>query len=174
MIEMSVTDAAGHSFTLRRLYDAPPDAVFQAWTDPGWLGWFFNPTMPVEGPISVDLRVGGQWRQMMIVDETTRYVTGGVYREIVPGEKLVFSWGAVGGWPELELDRLEAAPLVTIRLVPRRGGTEMVFRVDLPPGFANSVPQMVEGWSQTIDRLVLPPAGRPASPAAMPGGRLSG
>jgi hypothetical protein len=58
--------------------------------------------------------------------------------------------------------------------VPRQGGTEMAFRVDLPPGFANSVPQMVEGWSQTIERLVLPPAGRPASPAAMPGGRLSG
>src|SRR5437867_783277 len=34
-------------FTLRRMFDAPPDVVFQAWTDPRYLDWYFNPGMPV-------------------------------------------------------------------------------------------------------------------------------
>ena len=38
------------------------------------------------------MRVGGAWRQQMIIDESTAYVTSGVYREIVPDEKLVFEF----------------------------------------------------------------------------------
>ena len=38
----------------------------------------------------------------MVISESTDYITGGVYREIVADEKLVFSWGASGGWPELD------------------------------------------------------------------------
>ena len=52
----------------------------------------------------------------MVIDESTAYTTGGVYREIVPGEKLVFSWGATDGWPELDPERLDESPLVTVRL----------------------------------------------------------
>jgi len=33
----------------------------------------------------------------MVISESTAYPTGGVYREIVRDEKLVFSWGAEGG-----------------------------------------------------------------------------
>ena len=51
----------------------------------------------------------------------TTYFTGGVYREIVPDEKLVFAWGATDGWPQLDLERLDDSPLVTVTLSqPRR------------------------------------------------------
>jgi len=82
------------TFTLTRLLDAPRELVFQAWTDPEHLQWFFSDVAPPREPIELDLRVGGVWKQQMIVNESTEYFTGGVYREIVPGEKLVFVWGA--------------------------------------------------------------------------------
>jgi hypothetical protein len=66
-------------------------------------------------PIELDLRVGGVWRQHMMIDESTAYVTGGIYREIVPDEKLVFAWGATDGWPRLDPDQLDAASLPDLR-----------------------------------------------------------
>jgi uncharacterized protein YndB with AHSA1/START domain len=108
---MTSADHTPRSFTLTWTLDAPPETVFGAWTDPARLGWFYNPEQPIpDEPIELDLRVGGAWRQMMVIDEGTSYFTGGVYREIVPNERLVFAWGATDGWPELDLEDLDQAP----------------------------------------------------------------
>jgi uncharacterized protein YndB with AHSA1/START domain len=102
---MAPTYHLDRGFTLTRMLDAPPDVVFQAWTDPAHLDWFFNPDTRPDAGTQVDLRVGGAWRQHMVIDETTQYMTGGVYTEIVPNRKLVFAWGARGGWPDLSMGR---------------------------------------------------------------------
>ncbi|HTM77320.1 MAG TPA: SRPBCC domain-containing protein [Devosia sp.] len=157
---MQASYALKRGFALKRIFDAPPDVVFRAWTDPTFLGWFFNPGMEHDVPISVDLRVGGQWRQQMVENADKQYFTGGVYREIVPGEKLVFSFGAVGGWPPIDLDNLDAGPLVTLRFKPAGAGTEMELLVQLPDHLSEQQTRewmtsgMVDGWGQTIDRLV--------------------
>ncbi len=164
---MSATYALGRGLTLQRTFNAPPAVVFDAWTDPALLEWFFNPGQVTEIPVEVDLRVGGQWRQQMVETPERKYMTGGMYREIVPGEKLVFSWGAVGGWPELDLGDPDASPLVTIRLSPRGGQTVMDFHVQLPDQYTEERTDwwmncgMVEGWNMTIDRLVRRYEGMP-------------
>lgn len=149
--------AAG-GFTLTRTLDAPRDLVFQA---PDHLHWFFNPQMTAPGErAEVDLRVGGAWRQRMIVNEDTDFVTGGIYREIVPVEKLVFEWGAVGGWPEMDPARPDAGLVATVELAEAGEKTEMVFRLDFPHGASDEEMRellasgMRDGWSHTIDRLV--------------------
>ena len=145
----------GKSFTIIRLLDAPPALVFRAWTDPDHLGWFFSGHGEPEAP-RVDLRVGGAWRQSMIISDEDHYVTGGVYREIVAGERLVFIWGADGGWPELDDD----APVVTVALAEIDGQTEMTVTVSLPAHLSEEqvgeqlATGMYAGWNQTIDRLV--------------------
>lgn len=151
----------GRGFTLVRILEAPRSTVFRAWTDPDELGWFFNDIQVDPAPAEVDLRVGGAWRQRMEVSADEAYVTGGIYLEIVPDERLVFAFGAVGGWPDLDPQRLDAGPLVTItfaELAPDR--TEMTLRVD----FADDLPDdrvrawletgMQDGWDQTIARLI--------------------
>ncbi|WP_158603938.1 SRPBCC family protein [Cryobacterium tepidiphilum] len=149
------------SFSLTRILDAPPSHVFRAWTDPARLGWFFNPHQPIPNdPIEVDPSVGGTWRQRMVVEDATVYTTGGIYREIVPDERLVFAWGAVDGWPELDPDDLDAGPNVTVTFTPVGEATRMTVTVTV----ADSVPDpfaqewlargIREGWSDTIDRLV--------------------
>ena len=114
--------------------------------------------MPTEA-IEVDLRVGGAWRQHMVIDATTDYVTGGVYQEIVPEEKLVFAWGATGGWPELDPDRLDDSPLVTVMLTEVGEGTEMIVHVELPASLSEDAVRewlsrgIRDGWRDTVDRL---------------------
>lgn len=153
-------DAPQRDFTLTWMIDAPRGEVFRAWTDPDHLQWFYNDSMPAPSePIELDLRVGGAWRQRMVIDENTAYVTGGVYREIVPEEKIVFAWGATGGWPELDPERLEDSPLVTVTLDEVSGRTEMNVHVELPAGLSEAAVQewwslgIRDGWRDTVDRL---------------------
>jgi uncharacterized protein YndB with AHSA1/START domain len=155
---MTNDSVAERSLTLTRMLDAPRDLVFEAWTDPGQLRWFLNIT-PAE-PIEVDLRVGGIWKLRMIENEEMQYLSGGMYLEIVPVEKLVYAWGAVGGWPELDVDHPEKNPIVTITLNEIGEQTEMVFRMDLPDGLSDQQVRdwfalgIRDGWAVTIDRLV--------------------
>lgn len=163
------TETQPREFTLTYTFDSPSAELFRAWTDPDHLDWFYNdaqprPTVPTE----VDLRVGGAWRQHMVVDEETAYYTGGIYREIEPNQKLVFAWGAVDGWPAVDPDQLDQSPLVTVTLKESDGRTTMTVHVelpaafvaqDMPPGFLDHIET---GWRDTVDRLVAELAGAPA------------
>jgi uncharacterized protein YndB with AHSA1/START domain len=155
-----MTDSTPCEFTLSWTLDAPAAQVFRAWTDPEHLLWFYNDGQPIPSdPIEVDLRVGGVWRQRMVIDERTDYVTGGVYREIVRDEKLVFSSGAAGGWPELDPERPDENPLVTVSLTEVGGRTEMSVHVRLPEGLSKEQAEewlalgIRDGWRDTVDRL---------------------
>jgi uncharacterized protein YndB with AHSA1/START domain len=160
-----MTQETRRDFTLTWTLDAPRTDVFRAWTDPDHLQWFYNPAQPTPTePIELDLRVGGVWRQRMVISENiecehTEYVTGGVYREIVPDEKLVFAWGATDGWPELDPERLDESPLVTVALSEVGGRTQMTLCVELPAGLSPEQVQewfaagIHDGWRDTVDRL---------------------
>lgn len=150
-------------FTIRRRFAAPRRAVYRAWTEPALLTWFFNPDQPrPDEPIQVDLREGGSWRLRMVIDEQLDYFTGGVYREIVPDRRLVFAWGAVGGWPDLA-DGLGDVPIVTVELDDAgERETLMTVTVALPAHFADADARrwldygIEGGWRDTVDRLVPP------------------
>ena len=62
----------------------------------------------------IDLRVGGRFRIAGLMPDGGPHRVGGVYREIVPGRKLVFTW-AWESTPERE-------SLVTIDIAPTEGG----------------------------------------------------
>jgi uncharacterized protein YndB with AHSA1/START domain len=163
---MTTPTKTQRGFTLTRTLDAPRDLVFQAWTDPDQMQWFFNPKMTPPGErAEVDLRVGGAWRLRMVVSEDHEYITGGIYLEIVPVERLVFEWGAVGGWPEIDPARAGAGLVVTIDFAESGEMTEMVLRLDFPEGASDDeVRKLLEtgmrhGWGDTIDRLVAKFAG---------------
>lgn len=157
---MTKTDHTQREFTLTWTLEASPAKVFRAWTDPRHLDWFYNDRRPMpDEPIELDLRIGGVWRQHMVLDESTAYVTGGVYREIVPDEKLVFAWGATDGWPKLDPDRLDDSPQVTVTLRKLDGHTDMTVHVELPASLSEEEVQewwsrgIRNGWRDTIDRL---------------------
>lgn len=156
---MTDTNHTSRDFTLTWTLDASPTDAFRAWTDPEHLGWYYNDEQPIpDEPIELDLRVGGAWRQMMVIDEDTRYHTGGVYREIVSGRRLVFAWGATDGWPQLDPERLDDSPQVTVTFSETGDGTELVLHVALPASMPDDgVPSwwsfVENGWRDTVDRL---------------------
>jgi hypothetical protein len=72
----------------------------------------------------------------------------------------VFAWGATSGWPELDPDRLDDSPLVTVVFSQVGGRMEMMVTVELPARLpAARVEEWVslgirDGWRDTVDRLV--------------------
>ena len=81
------------SLTLKRRFNATPEKVYAAWADPQKLVQWFGPGTVEEGSVKadIDLRVGGRYRISFSAKGNYNEV-GGVYREVVPNERLVFSW----------------------------------------------------------------------------------
>ena len=123
---MAINQAAARtderpSLTLTRRLGARPEKVYAAWTQPEQLAQWFGPSTVKPGSLSadIDLRVGGRYRISFTNDKGEYFEVGGVYREVVPNERLVFSW-VWHSTPERE-------SLVTVQLKPDGAGTLLVF-----------------------------------------------
>ena len=95
----------------------------------------------------MDVRPGGRWRGCLRSTETGNDLwLGGVYREIVPPERLVFTFA----WEEEGERGLET--LVTITFAERGGKTHMTFR-QTPFQSGGERDGHRGGWTSTFDRL---------------------
>lgn len=109
------------SLTLKRRLDAPPAKVYAAWIDPEKIAQWFGPSEVRAGSVraEIDLRVGGNYRISFSSVQGEYHEVGGVYREVVPNERLVFSW-AWHSTPERESQ-------VTVALKPDGDATLLTF-----------------------------------------------
>jgi len=152
-------------FTITRVFDAPRELVFRAWTDPDHVARWFGPdgiTVP-RSSISIDPRVDGAWRLRMVGDDGAEYPVAFVYREVVEPERLVFVTAPATG-PETGAER--AVVTVTFTDLGRRTG--MTFHA---AGIAvgEQGAGLEDGWSDSFVRLAArlavstpPPENRPA------------
>ena len=134
------------SLTLKRRLDAPPSKVFAAWTDPEKLVHWFGPADTVAGLSSaeLDVRVGGRFRIRFSTANGEQHEVGGVYREVTPNERLVFTW-AWHSTPERE-------SLVTVALRPDGAATMLTLTHE--QFFDQAARDGHErGWTGTLDRL---------------------
>ena len=137
--------AARPSLTLTRRFNAAPEKVYAAWADPQKLMQWFGPASVKEGSVKaeIDLRVGGSYR--ISFDANGQYnQVAGVYREVVPNQRLVFTW-AWHSTPERE-------SLVTISIKPEGSGSLITFHhaqfVD-----AKARDNHERGWTEFLGKL---------------------
>ena len=105
--------------SLSRRFNSPPEKVWRAWTDPQALSQWFGPGNPLVTTAEVDLRVGGRYRIVFKGASGEMNEVFGVYQEVVPHSRLVFTW-AFKGTPE-------RVSRVSIELKAQAGGTELRF-----------------------------------------------
>jgi uncharacterized protein YndB with AHSA1/START domain len=145
--------------TLTRVFDAPRERVWQAWTDPEQAMRWWGPTGFTAPVCRIDLRVGGAYLFCMRSPEGQDFWSTGVYREIVPFERLVCTdsfadengnvvpashYGMEGYFP-LELQ-------VTVTLTEQGGKTTMTLRhAGFPEGAIRE--QAAAGWNGSFDKL---------------------
>jgi len=153
------TGPGGEALIITRVFAAPSASVWQAWTEPETCKRWWGPkgfTCPVA---KIDLRVGGRYLICMRSPEGKDYWSTGVYREIVPPERLVCTdsfadekgkvvpathYGMNVDFP-LEL-------LVTVTFEEQGGMTKFTLQhAGLPSG--EDFDNCRVGWNESFDKL---------------------
>lgn len=136
-------------FTLVRELDATPTEIWDAWTNADEAAHWWHPrgvSTPRE-TVRIDARVGGTYAYTMVNDATgERYPTAGEYREVVPLEKLVFTWGSPDDDPS-------DCPVITVRIEPLGELTRMTFDLRGYDGMRGDA-NVYDGWESALDVLV--------------------
>lgn len=78
---------------ISRVFDAPPELVWEAWTNPKHIVQWWGPNGFTTTIGSMDLRVGGEWKYMMVGPDGTRYPNHMLYKEVTRPSKLVSDHG---------------------------------------------------------------------------------
>jgi uncharacterized protein YndB with AHSA1/START domain len=96
------TPIADRELVLTRLIDAPRDKLYRAWTEPELLKQWFAPLPWTTPHVEVDVRPGGSSFFVMRSPDGTDFPNRGVYLEVVPNERLVFTDAYVSAWEPSE------------------------------------------------------------------------
>jgi len=139
--------------TLRlvRVFDAPRERVFDAWTDPDqFMQWMCPPGFGLDR-CELDARTGGAWRVHGYKPDGSYFAKLGVYREVKRPERLVFTWAHHGDDTFASKRGHETTIEVTFRAIGDRTELTLVQGpfTDLPDFNGHS-----EGWKGSFDKLV--------------------
>jgi uncharacterized protein YndB with AHSA1/START domain len=138
-----VTD--NRELVITRVFDAPRELVFEAWSDPEHLKHWWGPhgfSLPF---LEMDQRVGGKWRACMRGPDGTNHWQHGETKEMVFPERLVFTtvW---------ESDPSGHEMVVSLDFVAKGNKTEMTLRQRIFRAVEERDGHR-DGWSQSLDRL---------------------
>ena len=156
---MAATIKNTNELTITRIFDAPRELAWKAWTEPERMKKWWGPQNFTAPVIKTDFRVGGKYLFCMRGPDGRDYWSTGVYREIVPLERLVMTdsfadekgnvvpashYGMIGDMP-LEL-------LVTVTFEAIGNKTRMTLRHEgFPEGQMKELARL--GWSESFDKL---------------------
>ena len=88
----TLTLPSDQEIVMERVFNAPRELVFKAHTDPNLIAKWWGPRRYTTTVDKMDLRVGGVWRFVQHDAAGNEYGFNGVYREIVPPERLSYTF----------------------------------------------------------------------------------
>lgn len=139
---------------ITRIFDAPRELVFKAWTEPKHLAQWWGPKGFTNPVCELDLRPGGAILIHMTGPDGIVYPNKGIFHEVAPPERLVLTTSAfedASGQPQLEV-----LNTITFAEMDKGSKTKLTLRavvVKSAPAMAASLAGMEEGWNQSLDRL---------------------
>jgi uncharacterized protein YndB with AHSA1/START domain len=150
------TVRAQQELQITRVFDAPRELVWKAWTDPDQMREWFGPRDFVARNLTAEARPGGRWRNCLHSDgftdtagewRTADLWQGGEYLEVVEPERLVFTfhWDEGTGLPEHDT-------VITITFVENKGKTTMNFHQTFFVTEEDRDGHM-KGWNSSFDKL---------------------
>ena len=147
--------------TITRVFDAPRELVWKAWTEPELVKRWWGPKGFTSPVCKIDLRIGGEYLSAMRSPEGQDFWSKGVYREIVAPERLVMTdsfadekgntvpashYGMSPDWPR-EL-------LITVTFEEHDGKTKLTLKHSGIVGISDTDrDNMQQGWTESFDKL---------------------
>jgi len=143
-----ITEPADRVLKITRIFDAPRSLVFKAWTESEHMARWWGPQGFKSTVLKNDLRPGGAYRIHMLGPDKDDHWTQGVYREVIPPERLVM----VGSWADADGNPTRPETTLTLLFEDVGGKTRLTLH--------NAVFESVtardlhnEGWTSTFDNL---------------------
>ena len=146
--------------TVTRVFDAPRELVWRAWTEPKYVAQWWGPKGCSLSTCTMDFRVGGKFLFGMILPDGQEFFSGGEYHEIVPHEKVVFTMyfaDAKGNKVEasdigIEHEAIEGAQDTVLFEDAGNGKTKVTMIGNEP--MANAIESgQVEGTNDMLDKM---------------------
>ena len=97
-----IGEISDRELVLTRLIDAPPEKLFRCWTDPKLIVQWFTPPPYKTIRAETDVRAGGASLVVMQSPEGHEIPNRGVYLEVIPNRKLVFTDAFTKAWEPSE------------------------------------------------------------------------
>jgi uncharacterized protein YndB with AHSA1/START domain len=144
---------------ITRVFDAPREAVFRAWTDPEQLGRWFAPRGCTVEFRTLELRESGEFHSCMRSPNGHTCCCKGVYRELAAPERIVFTM-AVADEDGAAIDPAEAGmdpqwpreTTVTVTLIEVGEGTRLTLHQAVEASIAERT-EALACWQEMFDRL---------------------
>lgn len=148
-----------NELTITRIFDAPRDLLWKAWTEPERVMRWWGPKGFTSPVCKIDLRIGGSYLFCMLSPDGEDFWSTGVYREIVPPAKIVCtdSFADEDGnvVPATYYDMGDDFPLelqITVSFEEHDGKTKMtLLHAGLPSGTMKDA--TAQGWNESFDKL---------------------
>ena len=146
-----IEDTSGREIVITRLFDAPREMVWAAWTDPKQVVQWWGPRGFTTTIQEMDVRPGGVWRLVMRGPDGAEYPNKSVFTEVVKPERIVFSHG--GGRKGDPGAQFES----TWTFEAQGNQTKLTLRMLFVSAEARDLVvktyNAIEGGNQTLDRL---------------------
>jgi uncharacterized protein YndB with AHSA1/START domain len=139
--------SADRTLVVTRLLDAPRELVFRMWTDPRHAEQWWGPQGFTTTSLDMDVRPGGAYRAAMLSPEGRLHTRRGVYREVVPPERLVFTFA----WEDAAGD-LGHETLVTVTFAEQGGKTLLTLHQATFDSVADCDGHR-RGWASCLERF---------------------
>jgi uncharacterized protein YndB with AHSA1/START domain len=160
------------TIVIERVFDAPRELVFEAWTTPEYLLAWFAPRECTIRFSRIDVRAGGGFHSCISNPSFGECWCVGVYQEIVRPERIVYTI-AMADSRGNKIDSAQAGhhpdwpqeTIVSVTLEDDRGRTRLTLRQNAPASLAKQT-GAYPSWLQMLDRLdelLLPKVARHAS-----------
>jgi uncharacterized protein YndB with AHSA1/START domain len=142
----------GHEIEVTRVYDAPRELVFEAWTMGEHLKNWYAPTGFTVPEVESDPTEGGTYRLAMRSPDGQVFWTQGTYREVVRPERIVLAQGVLG--PD-DAPLFETVTTVTLTDQGGKTGVTVNERVEriFDPAAAGPLAGMEQGLHMVLDNL---------------------
>ena len=141
-----------------RNFNASKEQVWHAWSNPENFKQWWGPKEFSCPDCEIDFKVGGKWLASMMDDKGNKIWATGVYKEIMPLEKIVFTdcfadeKGNVVSSEEYGMKGIPLEMLVTVTMKEIDGKTEMtIIHTGLPEG--EHITGANTGWNTSIDKM---------------------
>ena len=157
---------AEHTFAISRVFDAPRELVFEAWTNPNHVAQWWGPEMFTNPVCTMDVRQGGAYRIVTRSADGVDFAAKGVFVEVVKPERLVMTMDCTGHPPEWHdmvnpnrpkgQDNPAGELILVVTFEDLGAKTKLTALTQFESAAIRDAMVKMglnEGWSQSLDRL---------------------